>query len=82
MPTYKIISSDERGAYCVVTRDDGSTFGQHVSGNDAITIAGIEKAVAQSVARVEAAPLLKDAAIDAAVSAGAIKAVPMDAVKG
>lgn len=53
MTTYKIAEQSEDHVYCVVTMDDGSTFGQMIHGVK--DLPGITVAVEEAVARVKAA---------------------------
>ena len=52
--TYKIVEQEAGRIYCIVTREDGSTFGQVVDGNARTSIAGIEQLLVEAEERFSA----------------------------
>lgn len=73
MTTYQIAEVKDDYVYCVVTRDNGETFGQMVYGADSKTEEGIAKAVAEALGRIEAQETPRDAKILEAANSGAVK---------
>jgi hypothetical protein len=80
MPAYVIEKQDADHVLCHVTMDDGSTFGQYVTGDARLTMKGIDGVVQAAIQRHladTAVPKVPEAAIAAAV----MTAVPVTVVQ-
>ena len=75
MTTYQIVEVKEDHVYCVVTKDDGSTFGQMVYGNASKTEAGIEQTVMDAIKRIGDEEKPREATILEAASTKAVKEI-------
>jgi len=64
---YQIVERTTDSIYCIVTRDDGSTFGQFITGQMMKMKAGIEAKIVEVLDTQEAAS--KDTPVDAEVIA-------------
>ena len=76
MATYKIMDSVLDALYCVVTNDDGSTFGQWVSGESGKTRAGIDSAIDVAIAKIAIPQVQADAEVAAAIINKSVLTIP------
>jgi hypothetical protein len=79
MPSYQITESTTEHVYCLVTLDDGSTFGQMVTGDASKTEAGIEARVREAIDRVTKQTQPREAKVEEAIAAKTVKELTMPA---